>query len=69
LKKHPGLLLFVLPDMGLMLQKFTQKATFNYKQFKPLGKIYVQKRQNEPKELEAFNCQLFPVITNKSESI
>jgi hypothetical protein len=47
----PGLLLFVLPVMNFMLQKFTKKTTFYYKQFNDLGNLYDKKGQNRPRKI------------------
>ena len=35
--------------MLIMLQKFTQKTTYNYNQFNHLGNLYAEKGQNRPR--------------------
>jgi hypothetical protein len=58
-----------------MLQKFTQKTTYNYNQFSPLGKIYLVKGQYRPRIIEgkdinntkAFSLFLYQYETLKKQ--
>jgi hypothetical protein len=55
-----------------MLQKFTQKTTYNYNQFSPLGKIYLVKGQYRPREImgkDINNTKGFSLLLYQYESL
>jgi len=48
-----------------MLQKFTQKTTFYYKQFNDLGNLYYKKGQNGPQQIHQVKPYLHQNETDK----
>lgn len=56
----PGLLLFVFQIWEFMLQKFTKKTTFYYKQISDLGNLYQETGQKRTLNIGSLKPKLHP---------